>query len=247
MKSEQKDMNMLQFILKAIRKISNFIYRFIGRDNITFIKIFPCKDLVELGTQYGGWVIPKSLLDSDSVVYCVGCGEDISFDVSLIEQIGCDIFGFDPTPRAIQYVKKVAHDNSKYHFCEVGLWDKDDILKFYAPKISDHVSHSLLNLQRTSEYFEAKVRRLSTIMQEHNHKKIDLLKLDIEGAEYKVINSIIEDGLDIKILCVEYDECFNPLDNRYKLRIRQSVNKLLNAGFSLVCTQGNGNYTFVKI
>ncbi len=235
-----------QLILKGIKKSSNFICMALGRDNITFTKIFPRNDLVELGTKYGGWIIPKNLLDSGSIVYCVGCGEDISFDLSLIDKVGCNILGFDPTPRAIQYVKKVTINNTKYHFNEVGLWDKDDVLKFYAPKNSDHVSHSLLNLQRTSKYFEAKVKRLSTIMQEHNHKKIDLLKLDIEGAEYKVINSIIEDELDIKIICVEYDEYFNPLDSSYKLRIKQSINKLVNAGFSLVCTQGNGNYTFVK-
>ncbi|MCY7334533.1 MAG: FkbM family methyltransferase [Pseudanabaena sp. CAN_BIN31] len=239
-------MNPLQFISRAGKKIYRSICKLINRDNITLSKISPRKDLTELGTKYGGWVIPKSLLDSDSICYCVGCGEDISFDLALIDQIGCDVFGFDPTPRAIQFVKQVAGNNTKYHFFEVGLWDKDDTLKFYAPRNSDHVSHSLLNLQGTEDYFMAKVRRLNEIMQEHNHKKIDLLKIDIEGAEYKVIDSIIEDGLDIKILCIEYDECFNPLDSSYKLRIKHSVNQLLNAGFSLVCAQGSGNYTFIK-
>ena len=239
-------MNILEFISKVIKKISSSVFRLLGRDSLTFVKIFHRKDLVELGTKYGGWVIPVGLLSSDSVCYLVGCGEDISFDIALIDKIGCDVFGFDPTPRAIQYVRRVAGNNSKYHFNEVGPWDKDDDLKFYAPKISDHVSHSIVNLQGTEDYFTAKVRRLSGIMREYNHKKIDLLKIDVEGAEYKVIESIIEDKLDIQILCVEFDECFNPLDNSYKLRIRHCVNKLLDAGFYLICSQGNGNFTFVN-
>ncbi|MDD1428780.1 hypothetical protein MEO94_30955 [Dolichospermum sp. ST_sed9] len=53
-------------------------------------------------------------------------------------------------------------------------------------------------------------------------------------------------SLDIQILCVEFDEGFKPLDNSYKLRIRHCVNKLLDAGFYLIYSQGNGNYTFVN-
>ncbi len=83
-------------------------------------------------------------------------------------------------------------------------------------------------------------------MHKNGHTHLDLLKLDIEGAEYKVVNSIIEDKLDIKILCVEYDECFNPLDTNYRDRIKESVTSILQFGYSLVYAQGNGNYTFVK-
>ena len=83
-------------------------------------------------------------------------------------------------------------------------------------------------------------------MKELRHHRLDLLKIDIEGAEYKVINSIIEDNIDIRVICVEYDECYSPLDTKYKNRIRASVNNLLAYGYSLVYTQGNGNYTFVK-
>jgi hypothetical protein len=49
------------------------------------------------------------------------------------------------------------------------------------------------------------------------------------------------------VLCVEYDECFNPLDKKYKNRIQSSINSLLAYGYVMVCAQGNGNYTFVKL
>lgn len=83
-------------------------------------------------------------------------------------------------------------------------------------------------------------------MKKLNHHRIDLLKIDIERSEYKVIDSIIEDRIDIKVICVEYDECFNSLDAKYKDRIQASVNSLVTHGYSLVFAQGNGNYTFVK-
>jgi FkbM family methyltransferase len=52
-------------------------------------------------------------------------------------------------------------------------------------------------------------------MEQLGHDRIDLLKIDIEGAEYKVIESILADKLDIRVICVEYDECFNPIDDRF--------------------------------
>lgn len=239
-------MTPLQLYSRATHKLMTPALGLLGRDSITFTKVFPRDDLTEIGTKYGGWVIPKNLLDTQSICYCVGCGEDISFDLGLIEQIGCDVYGFDPTPQAIQYVHEATANNAKYHFFELGLWDRQDTLKFYTPRNSEHVSHSLLNLQKTETYIEVKVKRLSDIMRENGHQRLDLLKLDIEGAEYTVIDSMIEDNLEVKILCVEYDECFNPLDRGYKQRIKQSVKKVLAAGYSLICVQGSGNYTFLK-
>lgn len=200
----------------------------------------------EIGTKYGGWVVPTDLLNNKSICYCAGCGEDISFDTRLIDEFGCDVYAFDPTPRAIKYVENVTNKNPNYHFYAFGLWDKADTLKFFAPKNSKHVSHSLLNLQKTQEHIFVKVKRLANIIKDLGHSKIDLLKIDIEGAEYKVIESIIEDDIDIKIICVEYDECSNPLDAGYKQRIRKSVARLIEHNYSLVCLQGNGNYTFIK-
>lgn len=228
------------------KKLADYSFKLFSFDNIAFTKINGRDDLKEIGTTYGGWVVPVSLLNAGSIVYCLGCGEDISFDLGLINQFKCDIFAFDPTPRAIKFVKKVAGQNPKYHFFEVGVWDKEETLEFYAPKNPQHVSHSLMNLQGTENFIAVKVKRLKQLMDSLDHNNIDLLKMDIEGAEYKVIETIIEDKIDIKVICVEYDECFNPLDNNYKKRVQKSVSSLISYGYSLVCSQGNGNYTFVK-
>lgn len=231
---------------KIIKRLSYHIFQAFSVDAITRIKIIKRNDLEKFGTDYGGWVIPKNLINEYSICYCVGCGEDISFDLSLIDHFECDVYGFDPTPRAIEYVASVVGQNPKYYFYNVGLWDTEDTLKFFVPKNPNHVSHSLVNLQKTNEHILIKVNRLSSLTQKLGHEKIDLLKIDIEGAEYKVIESIVEDRLNIKVICVEYDECSNPLDSNYKTRVKTSVKLLLENGYLLVSVQGNGNYTFVK-
>lgn len=239
-------MNLVDMCERVGRKIIYIACNILSRDRITMNRIEPFPNMRHIGTQYGGFVIPMGLLEENSVCYCVGCGEDISFDLGLIKEFGCHVYGFDPTPRAIKYVRKMTMLQENYHFFDIGLWDMDDSLKFYAPKNPDHVSHSALNLQKTNEYFDARVKRLSQIMHENKHEELNLLKIDVEGAEYSVIRSIIDDNIKISILCVEYDECFNPMDGDYRKRIKESVNSIISFGYTLVFAERNGNYTFVR-
>jgi FkbM family methyltransferase len=199
-----------------------------------------------IGTDYGGWTVPVSILHRDSICYCAGCGEDISFDLRLIDMFQCHVFAFDPTPRSIEYVKNVAGNNSCYHFYPYGLWDTNTEMKFYEPAKQDYVSHSILNLQKTERYFEAPCKRLSHILKELGHTYLDLLKIDIEGAEYRVLDSIKQDKIDVGILCIEFDEWFNPLDKQCKKRILKSITMLKKCGYSMIHSKGNGNYTFIN-
>jgi FkbM family methyltransferase len=195
-------------------------------------------DLVKLGSAYGGWVIPATLLEESSVCYCVGVGEDITFDLALIERFGCQVFAFDPTPRAIQHVKATTSAVGSFHFYPVGLWSADGRLKFFAPQNPCHVSHSIVNLQGTTGYFEAECKRLSTIMRELEHTSLDLLKLDIEGAEYEVLSSLLEDNIRIKVLCTEFDQPARLSS------IIGMVRRLQQAQYQLVRIDG-WNFTFV--
>lgn len=185
--------------------------------------------LVRLGTDYGGWVIPEDAIDAGSIVWCAGAGEDISFDLALIARYGCRVHCIDPTPRAIAHVKALGEKaergepmpiNGKAEhtyrevtpammerlaFHPIGLWDRDDTLRFYAPKRKDHVSHSAVNLQGTETFFEATCRSPRSLMKELGLARIDLLKLDIEGAEHAVLDHLLAEGIHPQVLCIEFD------------------------------------------
>ena len=70
-------------------------------------------------------MVPISLLRKSSICYCAGVGEDITFDISLIESVGCEVFAFDPTPRAAEHVGLAAAGVEQFHFYPVGLWSSD--------------------------------------------------------------------------------------------------------------------------
>lgn len=41
--------------------------------------------IVRYGSENGGWNLPSELITSDWLVYDFGRGEDISFDIALVE------------------------------------------------------------------------------------------------------------------------------------------------------------------
>lgn len=195
--------------------------------------------LGKIGSDYGGWFLPLDLVRADWICYAGGVGEDITFDLGVIDRFGCQVFAFDPTPRAIAFVECHAKEVKNFHFMPVGLWSEDTTLRFYAPRDPAHVSHSVVNLQKTDAYFEAHCRSISSLMAELGHDRIDLLKVDIEGAEHEVIRSMLTDGIRPTVLCMEIDQ---PAPWR---RIASTVRRIRKAGFRLVSVHG-WNFTFVQ-
>jgi FkbM family methyltransferase len=91
------------------------------------------------------------------------------------------------------------------------LWTEKTTLNFYLPINKNHVSHSIVNFQNSyvmdNEYDHIKVKTItiSEIMDKHNINKIELLKLDIEGAEIEVLEKMLLDQIYPNQICVEFD------------------------------------------
>lgn len=239
---------------KLIRKIRSlvewlvlaFYARLLHRDYITGFKIQRVPGIERIGSEYGGWLVPVNRIPQNAVCYLVGVGEDITFDLGLIARFGCEVFAFDPTPRAKRHVESHAKDTPAFHFYNYGLWIKDEVIRFYAHANPASTSFSITNLHQTADFFEAPCRRISSIMRELGHQKLDVLKLDVEGAEYEVLNSILEDRIEAGILFVEYDEFHSKRYEGYRERIRASVRQLQSHGYQLVAVKPKCNYTFVR-
>jgi FkbM family methyltransferase len=193
----------------------------------------------KLGSDYGGWVVPTSILAREWICYCGGVGEDITFDLELIRRYGCEVFAFDPTPRAAAHVRATAAAEKRYHFLPVGLWSDDRELRFYAPRNREHVSHSIVNLQGTHDFFTARCRPIVALMRDLGHSRIDLLKLDIEGAQHEVLRGMLRDHVHPRVICVEFDQPDT------LLRMYRSYRRLRRADYVLAVRDG-WNLTFIQ-
>ena len=161
------------------------------------------------GSAYGGWVYNASELSNRSVVYSVGIGLDCTWDEALLrEHPGLAIWAFDPTPRAAEHVKARRAKEKlgpRFTFTPEGLAAAEGIVTFTEP--TNMVSMRLGNISGLGRTVDAKVNTLENWMRRHGHSHIDVLKMDIETAEYDVLESwATRNFLPFRQLLVEFHE-----------------------------------------
>lgn len=229
-------------------------------------------NIVRFGTEYSGFYYPEKLLNlnENSIIYCVGAGEDITHDIVVSHKAESPVYIFDPTPRAIEHVKYVKDvldgnkepiddksfgggDNNYWNIilshkvkseniilCEYGLSTKDDYVPFYLPKNKEYVSGSLLPLGRSNDYIIVPVKSINTIMKEFNHSHIDLLKLDVENIECDVLEKMLNDKIYPTYLSVDFD-----LWNHNRKRCIQIIKKIQNNGYQIIKHDGQ-DFSFFR-
>jgi FkbM family methyltransferase len=198
------------------------------------------------GNRTGGWWLPEGIDLPGRVVVSAGVGEETSFDEDLLQNRDVYILALDPTPRAIVHGQKLALRNVRFRFIPYGIWAEDGLQTFHAPKDPAHVSHSLVALQGEAPGFQAQCLRWESLLQEQNLSWVDLLKMDIEGAEYRVIADMLRSTILPAVFCLEFDEIQNPMDDQWQKRILRTVSLLEKSGYTLYHIVHTSNYTFVR-
>jgi FkbM family methyltransferase len=213
-----------------------------GKDIFQRVQI-TCRTL-SLGNKYACWSICPNLLSEKSVVYSIGVGEDISFDLELIKQFGVRVHAFDPTPRSILWVRG-QNLPLQFSFYEWGIASHDGHSEFAPPLNPAHVSHTMARRTISNSTLNLPVRRLSTVMQSLGHSQIDLLKMDIEGAEYDVIEDILVSCLPVRQLLVEFHHRWPEVGIK---RTKDALRKLNSEGYKIFNISPSGEeYSFRKV
>jgi FkbM family methyltransferase len=196
-----------------------------------------------LGNENASWCICPTEFSDQSVVYSFGVGSDISFDLEMIARFGVHVHAFDPTPRSIAWVRhQVTPDEFVFH--DYGVSDQDGKALFHPPENAQFVSYSVFSRGSSEAVVEAPVYRLATIMRKLGHRWIDLLKMDIEGAEYSVISDFLGSEIPVRQLLVEFHHCWEDVGLQ---RTRDAIKSLNHAGYRIFHVSSNGGeYSFLK-
>jgi FkbM family methyltransferase len=213
-----------------VKKTKKMIRKALGLE-MNFTPDVDCPDKEFLGTAYGGWCICPEKITPASILYSLGVGEDISFDLAMIDRFHLQIYAFDPTPRSIEWMKSQKVPE-QFHFFDYGIASFDGSAMFYPRKDTQEGSYSMLQRRkRKTEGIELSFHRLKTVMHELGHEKIDILKMDIEGAEYDVLDDLLAASISVDQLLVEFHH--KRFKNVGVLDTRRAIKKLQKNNFRI--------------
>ena len=230
-----------------VRKLKRLFYIIKKR---RLLKLDTCSYKVRrYGNEYGGFMVYDEILKRKrgAIVYSFGIGEDLSFSEALINTLDIEIFAYDPTPQSIKYVKHHSlYGKHNFHFEEVGLSDKDEVSFFFIkPEGAADVSGSVIPRPKLmKDGIEVKMECINTISKKNGHTIIDLLKIDIEGSEFKVINGMKDWNVLPDQICLEVHDRF--FENGIEM-LRKTIDCFKLMGYLLIYVSLRGDeLTFIR-
>ena len=93
------------------------------------------------------------------------------------------------------------------------------------------MSHSILNLQDTTDYFDAECLSPDEILRRLGLGEVSFVKLNIEGAEYDVIGAMFDRDVTPDVVCITFDELHSPMDGEATGRLRRLVGRFASQSY----------------
>lgn len=207
---------------------------------IAFHQVELTVPLTMVGRGGDEFAIAPEALGAHPVVYAFGIGTIINADLDLIAEHNARVYAFDPTPASHEWLQAQSLP-AEYvpHRCGIATFDGQAC--FYQ---HDGAQYSLRRLVTGEETEALDVRRLATLAGQLGHDRIDLLKIDIEGAEYEVIPDVLASGLDIRQIMIEFHHRLPG----YRIgQTYEAVRQLRDLGYRIIAISEIGReYTFLR-
>jgi FkbM family methyltransferase len=185
--------------------------------------------LVRFGTSGAPWTVRADLLSGRPQVISAGLSDDVEFEEEFLQRHPGRMLALDPTPLS----RRVVEELIAVHGAEMVTFVPDALdgcegeqiyLAEIDPQTGEHLYYysdesggppELENATGRAEgvaprFEQATVRSrtVADLMSEHELEDLDLLKLDIEGGEYAVIDSVLDAGLAVRQIAVEFHHRF---------------------------------------
>lgn len=156
-------------------------------------------------------------LDKNSTAYDMG-GYEGEWAEEINKKYGCKVEVFEPVQRFVDILDKKFAKNSQVNIHAIGLAGRSR-----TESISlDLASSSTFKKGKNSE--KIKLVKASDFIPKN--QKIDLIKINIEGGEYELLDNLIETGLinNITDLQIQFHD-FVPNARKKRLQVQALLNK----------------------
>lgn len=158
--------------------------------------------LTDVGSDYGGWTIPLEAVGTDWTCYCVGIGGDVSFDLALAAR-GATVRAIEPVAEYVAQAEALTAGEPRVTTHEVAVTAQDGPIRMQITHEPQSRSVSSAGLYDTEEFTEVRGLTLPSLLRELGDERIDLLKLDVEGAEYEVVPTLDLRALGVRVFSIQ--------------------------------------------
>ena len=106
------------------------------------------------------------------------------------------------------------------------------MIDFFLPNDINLISGSIIKQLNVNEAEKiiVEMKTWQDIFYSLGHNKIDIIKMDIEGAEYEILDSILDSSIKVDQFLIEFHERFS-VDGKDKSI--KAIKKLKNHGFEI--------------
>jgi FkbM family methyltransferase len=202
-----------------------------------YSKSFPDKETIGVTSQ---WTIRTHDMHPGAIVYSGGVGGDISFELDLIRRFGVKIQIFDPSPVAQRTVDLA--DSSNLQFNCVGLAASESA-SFSVGGVHEGKIWLKKGGDKKGADETVSCTTLKAEMAKNGHQHIDLLKIDIEGFEYEILETCVDAQIPIKQICLEFHDFFPEIP---KEKTRNAIRSLKSCGYQLI-HRCRHDHTFYRV
>lgn len=199
---------------------------------------------VGYGIRTGTWHVHAPVIKQGAVVYSFGVGNNIEWDLQMIQRHNVELHAFDPTPRSVDWIKtQTLPDEFTFH--AIGLSNEDGEMSFFVPIKTNKINYSgYKSPSPAAKTIRCPVNRLGTLASQLNHEKIDILKMDIEGAEFAALPDVLDSDLQIGQLLIEFHYNYPDISFREFLRL---IERIRGNGYSICHISERGyEFTFIR-
>jgi len=155
-----------------------------------------------LGAHDGEWCVAEDLLPGKPVVLSFGIGTDISWDLDMIKQYNAEVFAFDPTSICLKWLANKDLPEA-FKMIPLGIAQEDGEVEFGLPE-GHSVSFSIDHNGKNQRVEKCEVRTFQSLVRPLSITAVDVLKLDIEGTEYQVLEDILNSEMPISQILIEF-------------------------------------------
>ena len=197
------------------------------------------KNLLRLGRDYdGGYLVCEKTLKKCRNLITLGVGDDISFEIDFLKKISnSKIYLYDHTVSNLFFYKIIMkYFRRVITFRVLPKYLMDSILKY--------LNFKKFIKKKNIKFFKKKIVQnvknlneidLKNLINDIPENKNNLLEIDIEGGEYKIIDEVCSESPKIEMLIIE----FHWINNNKKFFFE--CIKKLNINFQIIHIHAN-NY-----